>query len=616
MYIRGSVVTTISATTTFRYLPMMNPAVEIRDDSFLIHGKATRIIGGAMHYPRVPRAYWRDRMQKLVDLGCNTLETYAFWNAHEPYPGQFDFSGDLDVAAYIELAGSMGLNVIFRPGPYVCAEWDMGGLPWWLLAQDGMQLRCSYGPYLQAVDRWFAELIKRVAPLQAGHGGPIIAMQIENEYGYYGNDTAYLQHLHNLLRSLGVDVPLVTSDGTFQELTIHNGGLPNVLRTANFGSTAPDRIRVLKKYQPTGPLMCMEFWVGWFDEWRSAKHVTRPADECAKEFQSLLDQNAHAVIYKFHGGTNFGFTAGGNLSERFQPFVTSYDYDALLTESGDITPKYRAFQKIVRETLKLKSPVAEASAMKKTAYGKLMLTHACSLTDALPRISKAVESAAPLPMELLGHGRGFVLYSTTVSAIYRGEKLVIRGMHDWCSIRINNQPIATWYRNDPQPDIILDFTTETATIEILVHSLARSNFGHQMTERKGITGGVYVGAKLHDERALFGWTHHAVPLNDIKDVPFLSMKNDPDLSTQPAFYRGTLRITGDPTDTFLSLDNFELGCAFINGVNLGRYWNVGPQQTLYVPGPLLRTGENEVVIFEAVGCSQPEVSFESEPRLG
>ena len=585
-----------------------NP-LTIAGDAFHLDGQPFRLIGGAVHYPRVPRPYWRDRLAKLIDLGCNTVETYGFWNAHEPYPGRFRFDGWLDVAAFIELAGSMGLHVVFRPGPYVCAEWDMGGLPWWLLTEPGMAVRCSNPAYHRAVERYWTELMRHVAPLQSTRGGPILAVQIENEYGYFGNDAAHLGFLHDLLVRLGVDSLLFTSDGTFTDLTIANGGLPGVLRTANFGSKAADRLAALRTFQPHGPLVCMEFWVGWFDEWRTGKHSARPAAECAAELDAVLSLGASAAIYMFHGGTNWGFTAGGNLSDVFRPFVTSYDYDALLTEAGDVTPKFTACRDVIHRHLRLTRPKATFPPSPKAAYGRVPLTEAAP-TDAA--LGPGITSATPPTMEQLGHGHGFVVYRTVLPAIYAGQPLVLRGMNDWCHVRLDGRTVATWYRRDEQPKMLLDFAGPTATLEVIVHNLARSNFGHRTTEPKGLTGGAYVGPHPHDERALFGWTCHALPLLELPAIPFGPVKS----VAGPAFYRGTLTVTAEPADTYLALPGFHLGCVFVNGFNVGRFWSAGPQATLYVPAPLLRRGDNDVVVFDAVGdVRKPTLDFRDRPEL-
>jgi beta-galactosidase len=355
----------------------------------------------------------------------------------------------------------------------------------------------------------------------------------------------------------------------------------------------------------------MEFWVGWFDVWRTGKHSTRPAEECAKELDDLLALHASATIYMFQGGTNWGFNAGGNSSETFQPFVTSYDYDALLDEAGDVTPKFEACREVIHRQLKLDRPKKSFPPVRKAAYGQVQLSESVSLDEALPAISNPVQSPVPLTMEQLGNGHGFVIYRTQLPAIYRGQSLVLRGMHDWCHVRLNGQTLATWYRNDPQPTIVLEFDTPQATLEVIVHNLARSNFGHRMLETKGLTQGVFVGPHLHDERAVFDWTHFALPLVTLPNVPFKPVSK----IAGPAFYRGSLTINDEPADTYLRLPSFNLGCVFINGFNIGRYWNVGPQMTLYVPAPMLRRGGNEIVIFDVVGCESAVVEFVDKPEL-
>ena len=581
---------------------------------FALDGQPFRLMGGAMHYARIPQPLWRDRLNKLIDLGCNTVETYGFWNAHEPRPGVFDFDGMLDAAAFVELAGDMGLNVIYRPGPYACAEWDMGGLPWWLL-NDCTAVRCMEPAYLKHVDRYFTELMRRLAPLQSTRGGPIIAMQIENEYGYYGNDTAYLAFLRDLLQKLGIDVMLFTSDGTFQKLTIQNGGLDGTLRTANFGSRAAERFGVLREVQKDGPLVCMEFWVGWFDEWRTGQHATRSAEDTAKELDALLSiENSHAVIYMFHGGTNFGFTAGGNDSGEFKPFVTSYDYDALLNECGDTTPKFDACRDVIHKHLKLDRPKQAFAPSKKVPYGRVEIAEAVSLADALPMVADAVKTAAPLTMERLGNGRGFAVHSTTLSSVYKGQPLNLPGMHDWCNVLLDGRSLGTWYRKDKQPSFTLDFDGDAAELTILVHNLARSNFGQRMAEPKGLTRTPYTGGTEHDGRALFGWTSYSLPLETLPaNLPFTTTQ----AVRGPGFFRAVLTIDGEPADTSLALPGFDLGCVFVNGFNIGRYWNVGPQATLYVPAQMLTTGANGIVVFDAVGAtSGATLDFRNTPELG
>lgn len=588
-------------------------ALAITPEGFTLDNKPFRLIGGALHYFRVPREYWKDRLLKLLALGCNTVETYVAWNAHEPYKGQFDFAGNLDIVAFVELAHSLGLHVIVRPGPYICAEWDFGGLPWWLLAEDDLSIRCADPAYLRHVEDFFRELLPRLVPHLSTLGGPVIAMQIENEYGYFGNDSVYLKFLKDAMVRAGINVPLFTSDGTYQNLTIHNGGLDGHLRTANFGSDPATRFKVLRNYQKDGPLVCMEFWVGWFDTWGDAKHARRDPNEAARNLDDLFNANASVNIYMFHGGTNFGFTAGGNLTDSvYKPFVTSYDYDALLSESGDITPKYTACRAVIHKHLGKPLEPIDIPEITKKGFDRLYLEESIPLIDAVPMLCRPIRHVRPRPMEKLGHGNGYVLYQTTLDSRYRGEKLVLRGMHDWAHILLDGKSLATWYRNDPMPEMILDFPGETVSLEILVHNLGRANFGHLMAERKGITEGVFVGPHRHEERALFHWIHYPLPLNDLSRLDFEKSRS----TAGPRFFRGAFRVD-EPADTFLKLPGFRFGCAFINGINLGRYWKIGPQRALYVPAPMLKPGDNELIVFEAAGVdAEPVAEFSSTPDLG
>ncbi len=588
-------------------------ALAVARDGFTLDGKPFRLVGGAMHYFRIPREYWKDRLLKLIALGCNTVETYIAWNAHEPYKGQFDFSGNLDLVAFIELAQSLGLHVIVRPGPYICAEWDFGGLPWWLLAEDDLSIRCADPAYLRHVQDYFRALLPKLVPHLSTLGGPIIAMQIENEYGYFGNDPAYLKFLRDAMVTAGVDVPLFTSDGTYQDITIASGGLDGHLRTANFGSDPATRFKVLRQYQKEGPLVCMEFWVGWFDTWGDPEHASREPNEAARNLEDLFNANASVNIYMFHGGTNFGFTAGANLTDTlYKPFVTSYDYDALLSESGNITPKYKACREVIEKHLGKPAKTVEIAPIARRSFGKVELTESISLIDALPMLGAPIKHVRPRPMEKLGHGNGYVLYQTTLDQRYRGQQLVIRGMHDWAHVMLDGETLATWYRNLPMPEMLLDFDGSTATLDILVHNLGRSNFGHLMIERKGITEGVFVGPHRHEERAIFHWRHYPLPLNDLAPLDF-----EKSTSTAGArFFRGHFDVD-EPADTFLKLPGFDFGCAFVNGFNLGRYWKIGPQRTLYLPGPMLKRGANELVVFEAAGIEgSAVVDLGDKPQLG
>lgn len=575
---------------------------------FLLDGKPHQIIAGSMTYFRMLPEQWEDRLAKLAALGCNAVEIYIPWNLHEPRPDTFDFSGRLDLERHLDLAAEAGLDVLFRPGPYICAEWEFGGLPWWLLKDPDMDLRCSHPAFLERVDRWWGELIPRIAPYLSTRGGPIIACQVENEYGYFAEDRAYLEHLRDRLRDLGVDTLLFTSDGTYQPFQQANGGLPDLLRTANFGSDPEPRLAALREAQPTGPLACMEFWVGWFDAWGNEAKSARETGSVVADLKWMLERDASVNFFVFSGGTSFGFMSGANLSDRFEPHVTSYDYDGLLTECGDITPKYQACREAIARHTGRTDLTETFEPSPKLALGEVPLTESASLVDALPACSKAVRSSRPLPMEQLDEGYGYVLYRTRVPRTFDGRLLRLRGMHDFAHVLVNGSSIGTWYRNHEQPEWRVEFEGDAAQLDVLVDCMARPNFGHRMRDRKGITDGIYFGDTRHDENVHAGWDCHALPMTDLSGMAW-------DQTTPvdgPRFYRATFDIES-PADTFLELPGFTKGFAMVNGFNLGRYWNIGPQYTLYVPAPLLHRGANELIVFEVVGCDRPVVRLLDKP---
>jgi beta-galactosidase len=575
----------------------------IHDDQFLLDGKPFRILAGAMHYFRIPPAYWRDRLLKLHAMGLNTVETYVAWNLHEPKPGVFRFDAGLDLVHYLTLVAELGLHAIVRPGPYICSEWDLGGLPAWLLSDPAMRLRCSHPTYLEAVDRFFDTLLPRLAPLQASHGGPIIAMQVENEYGSYGNDYSYLRHLVERMRTCGIDVLLFTSDGPLGD-PAPASTLPGILRTVNFGFGVQAALARLRALQPEGPLMVTEFWNGWFDHWGEVHHSRTPED-AATTLDEILKAGSSVSLYMFHGGTNFGFMNGANSEAGvYQPTVTSYDYDAPLGEAGDTTPKYWAFRSVIGRFAPVPD-VAVPDPAPRLAPGLVNLPESVSLFDALDGLSSPVRLAAPQSMEMLGQSFGFTLYRTEVAGPTQ-RTLAIRGLHDRAQLFLDHQPVGVLERASPGSGVPLTVPPEGATLDILVENMGRINFGPDLLDRKGITGGVLLG-----EQYLFGWTHFTLPLGDLSGLAFT-----PSASTGgPAFYRGRFTVTA-PGDTFLALPGWTKGVCWINGHNLGRYWNIGPQRTLYVPAPFLLEGDNELIVLELHQTERPTVDFRNGPELG
>ncbi|NLM26237.1 MAG: beta-galactosidase [Firmicutes bacterium] len=573
----------------------------VKDDKFFLNDQPFTLLSGAIHYFRVVPEYWRDRLLKLKACGLNTVETYVAWNIHEPQPGQFNFSGMADIVAFIELAAEIGLYVIIRPGPYICAEWDLGGLPAWLLKDPNMKLRSSYQPYLTAVDRFYDQLIPKLAALQSTNGGPILAMQVENEYGSYGNDTKYLSYLKDGLINRGINVPLFTSDGP-TDWMLQGGTLTDVLKTANFGSRAKENFAKLLEYQPNLPLVCMEFWIGWFDHW-GGPHHTRDATDMANTLRDILASGGHFNFYMFHGGTNFGFYNGANCHDKYQPTITSYDYDALLTEAGDFTEKYYAARQVLEEsghpaTVKLPEPI------KKINYGQVELTSYSPLFSALPIISQSKYSLHPQSMEMFDQYYGFIHYRTEISGPREKNRLKIHDVRDRAYVFVNQEFQGIIMRSENE-QLEIDIPAAGAVLDILVENMGRVNYGNHLHDRKGITHGVSLNGQF-----LHNWDIFSLPLDNVEKLPFNQTK-----PAIPGFFKGTFTIE-KIGDTFLSLPGWGKGVCFINGFNLGRYWEIGPQKTLYIPGPLLKQGENEVIIFELEKFTTPFVYLQDKPNLG
>ncbi|GIP27549.1 beta-galactosidase [Paenibacillus sp. J23TS9] len=582
--------------------------LKVQGNDFMYEGSPLRIFSGSIHYFRVVPEYWRDRLLKLKACGFNTVETYVAWNVHEPEEGNFVFDGLGDIEEFIRTAGELGLHVIVRPSPYICAEWEFGGLPAWLLADTSMYLRCFDRAYLDKVDRYFDELLPRLKPLLCTNGGPIIAMQIENEYGSYGNDKQYLNYLKDGMISRGMDVLLFTSDGP-EDHMLQGGMVEGVLETVNFGSRAQEAFEKLREYQPEGPLMCMEFWNGWFDHWME-EHQSRPAEDVAEALDEMLREGASVNFYMFHGGTNFGFYNGANHIQRYEPTVTSYDYDTLLSESGDPTPKFYAVREILSRYTELPELVLPEPIRKK-AYGKVNMTEQAGLFSNLEKLAQPIRYASPLPMEKVGQSYGFILYSTRISGPRKGFELVLQDVHDRALVFADGKYRGTVERWNPAA-IPLDIPAEGLKLDVLVENMGRVNYGPLMRDSKGITEGIRLGNQF-----LYDWTIHPLPMKDLSDLHFEPLREG-EASAQeetPSFYRGLFEVS-DKADTFIRLDGWKKGVVYVNGFNLGRYWEAGPQKTLYIPAPLLKDGSNELVIFELHGTSEPVVSLVDTPDLG
>lgn len=580
-------------------------------EHFYMNGEKYTILSGAMHYFRIPREYWHDRLLKLKECGFNTVETYTAWNLHEPREGEFDFSGNLDIAKYLETAQELGLNVILRPGPYICAEWELGGLPAWLLKYEKTPLRCYDETFISKVERYYGELLGRVRPYLASNGGSLIMLQIENEYGSYGDDKDYLRAIAKIYRDNGMDCMYFTSDGTSSTM-LSGGTLDEYLAVANFGSKPEERLPLLKSFRKDQPLMCGEYWCGWFDHWFEEHHTRTPEEICA-DFEGFFRLEASFNFYMFHGGTNFGFMNGANYSSKYEPTVTSYDYCAPLNEAGDRTPTYYAVRDMIKKYCGNVPPLTATEA-RKAAYGRVCLTEVADLFENLDRLSTPVRSAAPKFMEELGQSYGYILYRSSLKGPREPRTLTVDCIHDRVQIFLDGEKKGTYCRWAPpkkeeQVSFGLD-SGKTARLDLLVENMGRVNYGPKLWDRKGI-GAVRMGGQYH-----FGWDIYCLPME--KELEALKFRPTEDKSiTSPTFLRGSLDIDGEPADTFLRLDGFHKGFVKINGVNIGRYFNdAGPQKTLYVPAPYLKTGKNEILVFESDGAESLTVEFFSEPDLG
>lgn len=596
--------------------------LEIKNKKFYMDSKPFDIYSGAMHYFRTVPEYWEDRLTKLKAAGFNTVETYVCWNLHEKKPGEFDFSGILDIEKYLEIAQKVGLYAIVRPGPYICAEWDFGGLPAWLLKDKNMQIRCMYPDYLKCVERFYKELLPRLVPHLESHGGNIIAMQVENEYGSYGNDKDYLRYVENLTRDCGIDCLLFTSDGNTNNM-ISGGSLPDIYKVLNFGSRSRTAFNVLKGFENDGPNMCGEFWCGWFDHWRD-KHHTRNSLEIVNEIKGFIDNGASFNMYMFHGGTNFGFTAGANHNQGngYEPTVTSYDYCAMLTEWGDYTPAYHAVRKLLCEKQGIEPPELPESP-KLQSIGKVELTEAASLFENLDNIGEKHHVPVPEGMEYFDQNFGLIYYETTLKGKYNASPMYVKNVHDFADVYFDGEKKTsidrTLYsvegkttlkdvifkkkKGESSPFLMPALSGERK-IGVLVDTMGRVNYGENMLDRKGISD-IYLGIQR-----LMNYDVWTLPLDNLDKLKYSSSVK----KEEPVFLKGSFK-TDSKADCFVHLDGFNRGCVYINGFNLGRFWKVGPQKSLYLPGTLLKD-ENEIIVFNIGGYSKPTVSITDKHNLG
>ncbi|XP_022411924.1 beta-galactosidase-1-like protein 2 [Delphinapterus leucas] len=584
--------------------------LQAKGQNFMLEDSAFWIFGGSVHYFRVPREYWRDRLLKVKACGLNTLTTYVPWNLHEPERGKFDFSGNVDLEAFVLLAAEVGLWVILRPGPYICSEMDLGGLPSWLLQDPDMRLRTTYKGFTEAVDLYFDHLMVRVVPLQYKHGGPIIAVQVENEYGSYNKDPAYMPYVKKALEDRGIVELLLTSDN---KDGLSKGIVDGVLATIN--SQPQNELQFLTTFllsvQGVQPRMVMECWTGWFDSW-GGPHSILDSAEVLKTVSAIINAGSSINLYMFHGGTNFGFINGAVHFQDYKSDVTSYDYDAVLTEAGDYTAKYTGLREFFGSVSGAPLP-APPDLLPKTAYEPVMPALYLSLWDALPYLEEPVTSEKPVNMENLpingGNGQsfGYTLYETTITS----SGILSAYVRDRGQVFVNTVSIG--FLDYKREKVVIPSIQGFTMLRILVENRGRVNYGTNIDDqRKGLIGNIYLNDsplkkfKIYslDMKKSFFQRFHADKWNPVPDMPVF-----------PAFFSGPLFVSLSPCDTFVKLEGWEKGVVFINGQNLGRYWNIGPQETLYLPGAWLDQGLNQVIVFEEK-MAGPVIQFTETPYLG
>lgn len=579
-------------------------------EEFVLDGKPLKLLSGAIHYFRILPEDWHHSLYNLKALGFNTVETYIPWNFHETIEEEYNFSGRKDIIQFIQTAHELGLYVIVRPSPYICAEWEFGGLPAWLLNKKSLRIRANDTQYLDLVRRYYEKLFEILTPLQIDNDGPIIMMQVENEYGSYGEDKEYLRALAKIMREYGVTVPLFTSDGAWQQC-LEAGSLAeeDILSTGNFGSKSEKRMRNLKKFQLENhhhwPLMSMEFWDGWFNRWGD-KVIKRRSDELVNEIKEVLKIGS-INLYMFHGGTNFEFWNGCSARDHHDlPQVTSYDYDAPLDEAGNPTEKYYDIQKMLKELFPdIKQSMPKIKPLQ--SLGPIKLTNKVSLFSILESISNPTQSFYPLSMEQAGKGYGYMVYRTSLKRAIKDENFRIVDARDRVQLYFNHEKVYTAYQEEIGKKFQAELKTLTVQADILVENMGRVNYGYKLvapTQHKGIGQGL-----MQDLHFVQNWQQFEIDFTQLSSAHF----KEEWVEGQPSFYQYEFEVE-NPQSTYIDVSGFGKGVVLVNGFNIGRYWDIGPTLSLYVPGALLKKGTNKVVIFETEGRYQNEIEFIKSPK--
>jgi beta-galactosidase len=553
---------------------------------FVLNGSPFQIMAGELHYQRIPRDYWKDRLLKARAMGLNTVCTYVFWNLLEPEPGQWNFAGNNDLATFLRTAKDAGLYVIVRPGPYACAEWDFGGLPAWLLRTPDIKVRCMDPRYIEACQSYIRKLAEQVGPFLLSRGGPVLMIQIENEYGSYGNDQLYMRTLRSAWEQAGVPGPFYTADGATPYM-LEAGSLPGAAIGLDPG-TSDKHFAEAAKLKRNVPVFCSELYPGWLTHWGESWAAVK-TESVVRDLQGLLDNKKSFNLYVFHGGTNFGFTAGANFGDAYQPDVTSYDYDAPLDEAGRPTPKYAALRELLGRYQPGGTPLPDVPpSAPLIEIPEIGLTQSSLVFN---NLVMPIRSVQPRPMEAFNQNYGFILYRTRLVGHHSG-KLTITELHDFANVYVDGTYIGSLDRAKKESTIELPATDPPAQrIDILVEGMGRINFGPHLIDRKGITDRVTLNGMT-----LMNWEVFSLPMES-RNIAGLKFVTGTSEDTPGQFFRGTfdLAATGD---TYLDMSGWKKGVLWVNGRNLGRYWDIGPQKRLYCPAPFLKPGRNEIIVFD------------------
>lgn len=595
MYFKKSLSLALIAMSFLSYKPasaQTKHTFALGNTQFLLDGKPFQMISGEMHYPRVPREAWRARMKMAKSMGLNTIGTYVFWNVHEPEKGKFDFTGGNDVAEFVKIAKEEGLWVILRPSPYVCAEWEFGGYPYWLQNEKGLTVRSKEPQYLAEYKKYILEVGKQLAPLQINHGGNILMVQIENEYGSYSDDKDYLKINEQMFREAGFDGLLYDCDPAPD---LAKGHLPGLLPAVN-GLDNPQQVKKLinANNNGKGPYYIAEWYPAWFDWW-GTQHHTVPSEQYTGRLDSVLAAGISINMYMFHGGTTRGFMNGANYNDKnpYEPQISSYDYDAPLDEAGNATPKFMAFRNVIAKHLPAGTKLPEVPAAKPSmAIADIQLKQSASVLNNLPAAKRSVH---PLTFEDLNQAYGFVLYRSTLTGDKTGL-LKLNGLRDYAVVMVNGKTVGTLDRRIKKDSIELELPTGKVRLDILVENLGRINFGKYLLQnKKGITDKV-----TFEGKEVLNWQMYSLPFKTPSVISFAGAT----IHKSPQIKQGTFMLN-KVADTYVDMRKWGKGMVWINGHNLGRYWSIGPQQTLYVPAEWLKKGVNSINILELL---KPEVS--------